>query len=228
MGGEAAWLVSPRAPSPGGSGGSERLGTWQRANGYKGRTHTRSPIPGPVLFGACCPAHPWPHLPPSPQCLGAAAAQGAPVSGVELDSLISQVKDLLPDLGEGFILACLEHCGYDPERVINDILEERLAPALRQLDRGLDRWGAAGGGSWPPACPGPGQRHSAGLVRAPSSLLCFPLFPVIATSQEIPEEGQQSFSPPPYPPFLSLAYCFPRSPWGSKNECVKGISSMNK
>lgn len=73
------------------------------------------------------------------ECLGAAAAQGAPVSGVELDSLISQVKDLLPDLGEGFILACLEHCGYDPERVINDILEERLAPALRQLDRGLDR-----------------------------------------------------------------------------------------
>ncbi|XP_059532679.1 activating signal cointegrator 1 complex subunit 2 isoform X1 [Myotis daubentonii] len=73
------------------------------------------------------------------ECLGAAAALGPPVSGVELDSLISQVKDLLPDLGEGFILACLEHCGYDPEQVINDILEERLAPALRQLDRGLDR-----------------------------------------------------------------------------------------
>lgn len=73
------------------------------------------------------------------ECLGAAAALGAPVSGVELDSLISQVKDLLPDLGEGFILACLEHYGYDPEQVINNILEERLAPALRQLDRGLDR-----------------------------------------------------------------------------------------
>ncbi|XP_070256361.1 activating signal cointegrator 1 complex subunit 2 isoform X3 [Myotis yumanensis] len=73
------------------------------------------------------------------ECLGAAAALGPPVSGVELDSLISQVKDLLPDLGEGFILACLEHYGYDPEQVINDILEERLAPALSQLDRGLDR-----------------------------------------------------------------------------------------
>lgn len=73
------------------------------------------------------------------ECMGAAAALGAPVGGVELDSLISQVKDLLPDLGEGFILACLEHYSYDPEQVINNILEERLAPALSQLDRSLDR-----------------------------------------------------------------------------------------
>ncbi|XP_032739257.1 activating signal cointegrator 1 complex subunit 2 isoform X3 [Lontra canadensis] len=75
----------------------------------------------------------------SPQCMGAAAALGPPIGGVELDSLISQVKDLLPDLGEGFILACLEHYGYDPEQVINNFLEERLAPALSQLDRSLDR-----------------------------------------------------------------------------------------
>lgn len=73
------------------------------------------------------------------ECLGAAAALPPSVSGVELDSLISQVKDLLPDLGEGFILACLEHYCYDPEQVINNILEERLAPALSQLDRSLDR-----------------------------------------------------------------------------------------
>ncbi|KAM5238887.1 activating signal cointegrator 1 complex subunit 2 isoform 3-T3 [Ctenodactylus gundi] len=73
------------------------------------------------------------------KCMGAAAALGPSVSGVELDSLISQVKDLLPDLGEGFILACLEHYHYDPEQVINNILEERLAPTLSQLDRSLDR-----------------------------------------------------------------------------------------
>ncbi|XP_058387717.1 activating signal cointegrator 1 complex subunit 2 isoform X1 [Diceros bicornis minor] len=73
------------------------------------------------------------------ECMGAAAALGTPIGGVELDSLISQVKDLLPDLGEGFILACLEHYSYDPEQVINNILEERLAPALSQLDRSLDR-----------------------------------------------------------------------------------------
>ncbi|XP_032112707.1 activating signal cointegrator 1 complex subunit 2 isoform X2 [Sapajus apella] len=73
------------------------------------------------------------------ECMGAAAAVGLPVCGVELDSLISQVKDLLPDLGEGFILACLEYYHYDPEQVINNILEERLAPTLTQLDRNLDR-----------------------------------------------------------------------------------------
>ncbi|KAI5758617.1 ASCC2 [Gulo gulo luscus] len=73
------------------------------------------------------------------ECMGAAAALGPPVGGVELDSLISQVKDLLPDLGEGFILACLEHYSYDPEQVINNFLEERLAPSLSQLDRSLDR-----------------------------------------------------------------------------------------
>ncbi|EDM00235.1 similar to ASC-1 complex subunit P100 (predicted) [Rattus norvegicus] len=73
------------------------------------------------------------------ECMGAAAAVGPAVSGVELDSLISQVKDLLPDLGEGFILACLEHYSYDSERVINNILEDRLAPELSQLDRSLER-----------------------------------------------------------------------------------------
>uniref|UniRef100_H0W700 Activating signal cointegrator 1 complex subunit 2 n=1 Tax=Cavia porcellus TaxID=10141 RepID=H0W700_CAVPO len=73
------------------------------------------------------------------ECMGAAATLGPTVCGVELDSLISQVKDLLPDLGEGFILSCLEHYHYDPEQVINNILEERLPPALSQLDRSLDR-----------------------------------------------------------------------------------------
>ncbi|XP_041276394.1 activating signal cointegrator 1 complex subunit 2 [Onychostruthus taczanowskii] len=73
------------------------------------------------------------------ECAGAAAAPVACVSGVELDSLISQVKDLLPDLGEGFILACLEEYGYDTEQVINNILEEKLVPCLDKLDRRMQR-----------------------------------------------------------------------------------------
>ncbi|XP_038183716.1 activating signal cointegrator 1 complex subunit 2 isoform X2 [Arvicola amphibius] len=73
------------------------------------------------------------------ECKGAAAALGPTVCGVQLDSLISQVKDLLPDLGEGFILACLEYYSYDSEQVINNILEDRLAPELSQLDRSLKR-----------------------------------------------------------------------------------------
>ncbi|KFO22654.1 activating signal cointegrator 1 complex subunit 2-like [Fukomys damarensis] len=75
----------------------------------------------------------------SQQCIGAAASLGPTMGGVELDSLISQVKDLLPDLGEGFILACLEHYHYDLEQVINNILEEKLAPALNKLNRSLVR-----------------------------------------------------------------------------------------
>lgn len=70
------------------------------------------------------------------ECVGAAAAR---VTGVELDSLISQVKDLLPELGEGFILACLEEYNYSTEQVINNILEDRLAPSLQSLNRSLPR-----------------------------------------------------------------------------------------
>uniref|UniRef100_A0A8C0B9F7 Activating signal cointegrator 1 complex subunit 2 n=1 Tax=Buteo japonicus TaxID=224669 RepID=A0A8C0B9F7_9AVES len=72
-------------------------------------------------------------------CAGAAAAPIAKVSGVELDSLISQVKDLLPDLGEGFILACLEEYSYNAEQVINNILEDKLVPYLDKLDRTMQR-----------------------------------------------------------------------------------------
>ncbi|XP_063206939.1 activating signal cointegrator 1 complex subunit 2 isoform X4 [Chroicocephalus ridibundus] len=73
------------------------------------------------------------------ECAGAAAAPIAKVSGVELDSLISQVKDLLPDLGEGFILACLEEYSYNTEQVINNILEDKLVPYLDKLDRTMQR-----------------------------------------------------------------------------------------
>ncbi|XP_008947880.1 PREDICTED: activating signal cointegrator 1 complex subunit 2 isoform X2 [Merops nubicus] len=73
------------------------------------------------------------------ECAGAAAAPLPKVSGVELDSLISQVKDLLPDLGEGFILACLEEYSYNAEQVINNILEDKLVPYLDKLDRTMQR-----------------------------------------------------------------------------------------
>nr|XP_061811493.1 activating signal cointegrator 1 complex subunit 2 isoform X2 [Nerophis lumbriciformis] len=67
--------------------------------------------------------------------------QGAicPVSEAELESLLSCIRDLLPDLGEGFVLACLQEYGYDSEVVINNILEGRLAPGLDALDRAMPR-----------------------------------------------------------------------------------------
>uniref|UniRef100_A0A7N8YQP0 Activating signal cointegrator 1 complex subunit 2 n=1 Tax=Mastacembelus armatus TaxID=205130 RepID=A0A7N8YQP0_9TELE len=60
-----------------------------------------------------------------------------PVSGAELESLLSCIRDLLPDLGEGFLLACLQEYGYNSELVINNILEDRLTPSLDKLDRPL-------------------------------------------------------------------------------------------
>ncbi|XP_043967134.1 activating signal cointegrator 1 complex subunit 2 [Gambusia affinis] len=62
-----------------------------------------------------------------------------PMSGPELESLLSCIRDLLPDLGEGFLLACLQEYGYNSELVINNILEDRLAPSLEKLDRTMPR-----------------------------------------------------------------------------------------
>lgn len=68
--------------------------------------------------------------------LGACASQ---ITGVELDSLISSVKDLLPELGEGFIELCLEEFNYDQEKVINIILENKLPPSLQGMDKLMKR-----------------------------------------------------------------------------------------
>uniref|UniRef100_A0A673H1Q2 Activating signal cointegrator 1 complex subunit 2 n=1 Tax=Sinocyclocheilus rhinocerous TaxID=307959 RepID=A0A673H1Q2_9TELE len=68
-------------------------------------------------------------------------AEGAvcTVSAGELESLLSQIRDLLPDLGEGFILACLEEYGYNSELVINNVLEDKLSPSIDKLDRTMAR-----------------------------------------------------------------------------------------
>jgi activating signal cointegrator complex subunit 2 len=58
---------------------------------------------------------------------------------VELDSLVSNVRDLLPHLGEGFVELCLQHYDYKVDEVINAMLEGNLAPHLAQLDQGLPR-----------------------------------------------------------------------------------------
>ncbi|KAM3939105.1 activating signal cointegrator 1 complex subunit 2 [Leptodactylus fuscus] len=87
--------------------------------------------------GACASSEQNSYYPEEPKCAGATAAPFP--SGVELDSLVSQVKDLLPDLGEGFILKCLEEYGHSPESVINHLLEENLSPSLQELDCSMPR-----------------------------------------------------------------------------------------
>uniref|UniRef100_A0A6Q2XUJ5 CUE domain-containing protein n=1 Tax=Esox lucius TaxID=8010 RepID=A0A6Q2XUJ5_ESOLU len=61
------------------------------------------------------------------------------ISAGELESLLSHIRDLLPDLGEGFLLACLKQYNYNSELVINYILEDRLHPDLDKLDRAMPR-----------------------------------------------------------------------------------------
>lgn len=52
-----------------------------------------------------------------------------------LTSRISQIKDLFPDLGDGFIEECLLYFDQDPEKVINALLEENLPPHVIEMDR---------------------------------------------------------------------------------------------
>ena len=61
------------------------------------------------------------------------------VSDVELDSMVSHIKDLLPDYGEGFIIKCLEELAYDVEQVLRHILEDSLPKHLKNLDRTLSK-----------------------------------------------------------------------------------------
>ncbi|XP_034396869.1 activating signal cointegrator 1 complex subunit 2 [Cyclopterus lumpus] len=64
---------------------------------------------------------------------------GCAASEAELESLLTCIRELLPDLGEGFLLACLHEYDYNSELVINNILEDRLTPDLDQMDRAMPR-----------------------------------------------------------------------------------------
>lgn len=64
---------------------------------------------------------------------------GCMVSEAELESLLSVIRELLPELGEGFLLRCLQQYDYSSELVINNLLEGRLTPALEQMDRAMPR-----------------------------------------------------------------------------------------
>ncbi|KZS18432.1 Activating signal cointegrator 1 complex subunit 2 [Daphnia magna] len=54
------------------------------------------------------------------------------VDPVKMSGLILQVKELLPDLQENFILICLKHYDFNPEAVVNAVLEDNLPPHLNE------------------------------------------------------------------------------------------------
>ncbi|KAJ1945212.1 hypothetical protein EC988_005808 [Linderina pennispora] len=49
--------------------------------------------------------------------------------------VVAQVQELIPDLGAGFVRACLAYYDLNPEAVIMAILEDNLPPSLAGLDR---------------------------------------------------------------------------------------------
>ncbi|KAL8973737.1 MAG: hypothetical protein Q9197_002024 [Variospora fuerteventurae] len=53
-------------------------------------------------------------------------------------SLVTQIQDLFPDLGSGFILKLLDEYGDDTEQVTAHLLDDSLPPHLRSLDRSED------------------------------------------------------------------------------------------
>lgn len=55
-----------------------------------------------------------------------------------IESKISQIKDLFPEYGKGFLVACLEVYNQDPEEVIQRILEGTLHKDLQSLDISLE------------------------------------------------------------------------------------------
>ncbi|CAK9155421.1 unnamed protein product [Ilex paraguariensis] len=56
-----------------------------------------------------------------------------------VESKISQIKDIFPDHGKGFLTACLEIYNQNPEEVIQRILEGTLHEDLQTLDTSLEK-----------------------------------------------------------------------------------------
>ena len=76
--------------------------------------------------------------PESEEMLGACSLAGQP-SSVELVSLVSGVRDLLPHLGEGFVERVLLEFNYKADLAINALLEDNLPSHLRSLDQAMPR-----------------------------------------------------------------------------------------
>lgn len=55
-----------------------------------------------------------------------------------MESRVSQIKDLFPDCGRGFLVACLEAYNQSVEEVIQRILEGTLHEDLKNLDTSLE------------------------------------------------------------------------------------------
>jgi activating signal cointegrator complex subunit 2 len=53
-------------------------------------------------------------------------------------SLISQIQDLFPDLGSGFVMKLLDEYNENVEEVISHLLEDSIPPHLKESDRSAE------------------------------------------------------------------------------------------
>ncbi|KAJ1919659.1 hypothetical protein H4219_001799 [Mycoemilia scoparia] len=53
---------------------------------------------------------------------------------------VKHIQELMPHLGAGFIVACLEHYGGDIDATTMGLLDNSLPPSLLNLEQTLDRW----------------------------------------------------------------------------------------
>lgn len=51
-----------------------------------------------------------------------------------LQAHIAPIKEVMPDFGDGFLAAALQHFSYNSEQVIHALLEGALPPQLQALD----------------------------------------------------------------------------------------------
>ncbi|KAJ2744237.1 hypothetical protein GGI20_003136 [Coemansia sp. BCRC 34301] len=73
----------------------------------------------------------------------ASAGNGTMVGegGSDIDAgLVLQIRELIPELGSGFIRACLDYYGTSAEAVVAAIFEGNLPPSLAEMDRSASHW----------------------------------------------------------------------------------------
>lgn len=74
-------------------------------------------------------------------CAGVSGGFGKPsqpaADSAKVQSMVSHVRELLPNYSEGFILACLNHFNYNEDQVVNCLLEEALPGELKSVSHNI-------------------------------------------------------------------------------------------
>ncbi|KAJ2346282.1 hypothetical protein GGF43_005017, partial [Coemansia sp. RSA 2618] len=70
----------------------------------------------------------------------AARLEAVSINNVDDTVAVTQVKEMIPDLGDGFIQACLAHYSGSTEAVVNALLENSLPASLAEMDRAAATW----------------------------------------------------------------------------------------